>query len=65
MEYCRAQVDIGIEMADPMDLSSMWKGKGKGDQWDKGGKGGKHGNNGKSGKGKAKEGKGKNPIRQG
>ncbi len=62
MEYCRAQVDIGIEMADPMDLSAMWKGKGKGDKGgkdDKGGKYGKGGKNGKDGKGKYPEGKGK------
>ena len=54
MEYCRAQVDIGMEMTDPMDLSAMWKGKGKGD------KGGKYDKGGKNSKGKAKDGKGKN-----
>ncbi len=30
MEHCRAQVDIGIEMSDPMDLSALGKGKWKG-----------------------------------
>ena len=66
MEHCRAQIDIGLEMTDPMDLPAMWKGKGKGDtggKYDKGGrngKGGKNGKDGKNSKGKAKDGKGKN-----
>ena len=65
MEYCRAQVDIGIEMSDPMDLSALdkgkWKGKGKG----KDGKDGKKGKNDPKGKGKGKGGKGKNPEGRG
>mgnify|MGYP002809519574 CR=1 FL=1 len=67
MEYCLAQVDIGMEMTDPVDLSAMWKGKGKGDKGGKHNKGGKHGKGGKNGKdgknskGKAKDGKGRNP----
>ena len=56
----------GMEMTDPMDLSAVWKGKGKGDKggrYDKGGKHGradKGGKNGKNGKGRARDGKGKN-----
>ena len=30
MEHCRAQVDIGLEMSEAMDLSFVGKGKGKG-----------------------------------
>ena len=67
MEYCRAQVDIGMEMTDPMDLSAMWKRKGKGDKggkYDKGGrygKGGKNGGDGKNNKGKARGGRARTP----
>ena len=29
MEYCRAQVDIGLEMPEPMDLSALGQGQGR------------------------------------
>ncbi len=52
LEHGRAQVDIDIERTDPMDLSAVWKGKGKGDKggtYDKGGKHGKADTRGKNG----------------
>jgi hypothetical protein len=65
MENCPAQVDIGIEMADPMDVSAMWKGKGEGDTGGKNGKHGKADKGGKNSKGKAKDGEGKSPDGKG